>query len=422
MPDVLKSATLLVFAAAAILSVCCAGIASASPNPPGDGKADASPAIQTGLDALAEAGGVFNLPAGRYRLDHPINIPSGVTLAGTWQAPHHAEGKKGTILLGYAGKGTETGPPLIHLSPNSAIKGVTIFYPEQKLPEPYPYPWTIQGEGMHGSVMDITLVNCYKGIDFGEKSNELHYIRNVFGCPLKAGVHIDKCTDIGRIENVHFNPHYWQRSGEPGIPAWEDLMNYIFHNLVAFSIARSDWEFMHNTFCFGAKVGYRFYNSESGACNGNFLGIASDWAETAVLVEQTQPPGLLITNGEFVGGKGSHAVIDILPSHSGVVQLSNCAFWGPVEANVRVDGPGYVSLNQCNFVNWDKDRSGVPCIQALGGELNIANCMFREDKKQIELGPNVLTATILANRFAGSQRIVNRSHGDIQIANNVVRK
>lgn len=422
MTHVFKSALSLVFIAAAVAGALLPVRAWAAPDPKADGSADASSAIQAKLDALAGDGGVYSLPAGRYRLDHGISVPTGVTLAGTWQAPHHAEGRKGTILLGYAGKGREAGAPLIHLSPNSTLKGVTIFYPEQKLPDPFPYPWTIQGEGMHGSVIDVTLVNCYKGIDFGDKPNELHYIRNVFGCPLKAGIHIDQCTDIGRIENVHFNPHYWQRSGEPGIPSWENLLDYLFRNLIAFSIARSDWEFMQNTFSFGAKVGYRFYSSKAGACNGNFSGIAADWAETAVLVEQTQPPGLLITNGEFVGGKGSKAVIDVRPSHSGVVQLSNCAFWGPVETNVRVDGPGYVSLSQCNFVNWDANNTGAACVQAVGGEINIANCMFREDKSQIELQSGVLTATVLGNRFAGAQRIQNQSAGDVQIANNVTRK
>ena len=29
----------------------------------------------------------------------------------------------------------------------------------------------------------------------------------------KVGVHVDRCTDIGRIENVHFNPNSWTRSG-----------------------------------------------------------------------------------------------------------------------------------------------------------------------------------------------------------------
>ncbi len=388
----------------------------------GDGLKNDSAAIQKALDAAGKDGGEVFLPAGRYRLNSGLKVPAGVTLSGTWQAPHHAEHRKGTILLGYAGKGRESGEPLIHLSPNSAVKGITIFYPEQKLPKPFVYPWTIQGEGMHCSVMDVTLVNVFKGIDIGEKPNELHYIRNVFGCPLKAGVHIDKCTDIGRIENVHFNPHYWARSGEAGIPKWEDLLAYIYDNCVAFAIGRSDWEFISNTFSYGCKVGYRFYKSEAGACNGNFPGIAADWSRTCVLVEETQGAGLLITNGEFVGGTGSEAMIDVRPSCTGVTQLSNCAFWGPAERCLRIAGSGFMSVSQGNFVNWDPSAKQVPCVEALGGEINIANSFFREDKKQILLGESVKTAVITGNRFQGEARIENNSKGDVQISGNVVNR
>ena len=37
---------------------------------------------------------------------------------------HHAQLTKGTVILAYAGKGKETDPPLIGLSPSSGIKGI----------------------------------------------------------------------------------------------------------------------------------------------------------------------------------------------------------------------------------------------------------------------------------------------------------
>jgi hypothetical protein len=65
----------------------------------------------------------------------------------------------------------------------------------------------------------VTLTNPYQTIDVGTKWNELHLVRNVFACPLKIGVYIDQCTDIGRIENVHFNPNFWTRMAlKPGFP------------------------------------------------------------------------------------------------------------------------------------------------------------------------------------------------------------
>ncbi len=164
--------------------------------------------------------------------------------------------------------------------------------------------------------------------------------------------------------------------------------------------------------------GLQVLSERVGACNGNFLGIAADWAETCVVVEQTQPPGLLITNGEFVGGKGSKAVVDILPSHTGVVQFSNSSFWGPQEVVARSAGTGYLSLSQCNFTNWDTGGAGLPCVEAIGGELGISGCFFREKKQQITLGEGVATAVITGNRFSGEARIENRSKGDVQIGLN----
>jgi len=388
----------------------------------GDGKADDSKAIQKALDAAAAGGGGrVDLGVGRFRLDNPITVPEGVTLAGVWEAPHHAQLKKGTVLESYAGKGNESAPPLVTLNPSSAIKGITFFYPEQRVPETVAYPYTVRGKGMHCSVIDCTFVNPYKMIDFGTEWNELHYIRNVFGCPLKVGVHIDKCTDIGRIENVHFNPHYWMRSEAEGMPTWETLIKYLFTNLVAFEFARTDWEYVHNTFCFGAKVGYRFYKDSDGTVNGNFLGIGADWCETAVLVEDSQVPGLLITNGEFVGGEGAKEFMRIAPTHSGVVQMSNCSFWGPCATIATIEGPGSAGFSQCNFHNHGKPDDAWS-IDARSGDLTVQACRFGSNRPDIKLGKDVKTAVIMGNRFAQRKEIVNESQGDVQEGLNVVTK
>lgn len=388
----------------------------------GNGSVDDSAAIQKALDyAGANGGGVVELGTGRFRLDKGIKIPEGVTLQGVWEAPHHAQLSNGTVFEIYAGKNDENGAPLIALEPSAAVKGITFFYPEQKLPGVIPYPWTIQGHGMHGSIMDCTFVNPYKAIDFGTYPNELHYIRNCFGCPLKVGVHIDKCTDIGRIENVHFNPHYWFRAGSANVPDSNELIKYLGENLIAFEFARSDWEYVLNTFVFGAKVGYRFYTDKDGSVNGNFLGIGADWCGRAVLVEQCQMPGLLITNGEFVGSDKTDIFMEIAPSNTGVVQLSNCSFWGPASIIAKIAGSGTTSFNQCAFLNHGKDKAAYT-IDALSGDITIQACRFGIDKPDIRLGKDVKTAVISGNRFAKSKDILNESTGDVAEGLNVVSK
>ena len=414
-------ATLTAFALAASAAIASVDVKDYGAK--GDALTDDSAAIQKALDAAAAAGGgKVELGVGRFRLDSPLTVPEGVTLTGVWEAPHHAQLTKGTVLEIYAGKDKEGDPALITLSPSSAVKGITFFYPEQQVPDVVAYPYTISGKGMHCSVMDCTFVNSYKAIDFGTEWNELHYIRNCFGCPLKVGVHIDRCSDIGRIENVHFNPHYWMRAAESVRASWPALVKYLSENLVAFQFARTDWEYVHNTFCFGAKVGYRFYRSEHGTVNGNFLGIGADMCRPALLIEDCQPPGLLITNGEFVGGDKAKAFMEVRPTNAaGVIQLSNCSFWGPCATIALIEGTGSVSLSQCTFHNHGKPADGWT-IDARGGDLIVQGCRFGNERPDIKLGKDVKTSVIMGNRFTGKKQIENLSEGDVQEGLNVVRK
>src|SRR6266511_3687515 len=174
------------------------------------------------------------------------------------------------------------------------MKGVVIYHPNQKTNDvPEPYPWAIALRGKNPSVLQVELLNPYNGIDATQ--NERHLIRDVQGQPLRRGILVDQIHDIGRIENVHFNP-WWSRH--------EKLLQWQMKNGEAFSFGRTDWQYVFNTFCFGYQVGYKFIKTKDGVCNGNFLGIGADDCYTALVVEECAPYGLLISNGEFVSFHG----------------------------------------------------------------------------------------------------------------------
>ena len=224
----------------------------------GDGQADDTAALQAALEAAATKGPVCFVPAGHYRLNESLTVPPGVTLAGASGGTPHSEHPIGTVLLAFGGRGRPDAPPLVTLKPNAVVRNLTIHYPEQTLPEVVPYPWTIRGDGELCQVLDVTLTNPYQALDFGTCWNELHVIRNVFGCPLKTGVYIDQCTDIGRVENVHFNPNFWTRMKlKPGFPK-ADIKAYLEKNLVGFKIGKTDWEYISNSFVIFPLIGFHF--------------------------------------------------------------------------------------------------------------------------------------------------------------------
>ncbi len=391
----------------------------------GDGGTDDTEAFANALKAAAERGvSEVAAPPGLYRIGGALEIPHGISLSGSWKSPHHAQTvgpTTGTVILAVGGRGREDGPPLFLLNANAALRGLTIFYPEQSMREVVPYPWTIQGRGMHCTIENLTLVNAYQAVDFGTHHNELHVVRNVFGLALRRGIWVDNCTDIGRIENVHFNPHYWARSpwiGRGRGPDWNTLMNYLVANGEAFIFGRSDWEYVLNTFCYGYRVGYKFIPGRSGiGTNGNFLGIGADGGNIGLLAEAANPYGLLVTNGEFVAMRGPEPTEIVTgPDFRGVLQLNNCAFWGPAFRVARLQGPGTVSFNQCNFVQWNRTQ---PALRVEGGAVSVIGCRFQKAFPHIFIGEQVKGATLIGNLATGPFQVERHPDARVEMLANI---
>lgn len=374
----------------------------------GDGQTDETAAFQRALDVFGPEGGTLDVPKGQYKFAGSLTIPQGVTLRGAWKSVPAHNGCRdaglpkptddGTTFLVVGNAGTEDAPAFLRLNTNSVLQGVVLYWPEQIDDDvPTPYPWAIEMRGKNPAVLDVELLNPYNGIDASK--NERALIRNVHGQPLRRGIFVDAIYDIGRIENVHFNP-WW--SMKPKLFTWQ------MEHGEAFVFMRTDWHYVLNTFCFGYAVGYRFGGSETGLCNGNFQGIGADSCHTAVLIEKSANFGILITNGEFVAMKGENPTMVVSgPENFGSVRFANCAFWGPCEQIARLDGRGTIGFSDCEFCQWDRNDQGKPAIQIDGGDVLIRGCNFQMDKPQIAISKTASRVVATDNLVRGAVRIEN---------------
>lgn len=405
----------------------------------GNGRADDSLAIQNALNAAVERGGVCFLPEGSYRLNRSLTVPAGVTLKGSYEGIPHPMHPTGTVLNIYGGKGNIEAEPAIILSFNASIRNVVIHYPEQQAPpEVVPYPWTIQIRGQMCQVVEVAMTNPYLAIDAGTHPNELHLIRDVYACPLKIGIYVDRCTDVGRLENVHFNPNLWKRIGlEPKLPAppkgfqagedayWNGILQpYLKENLVGFKIGRTDWEYISNCFVIFAKQGFLFDDFGHGPGNALVTQSGSDIGPVAVQINRTQKhAGVQFSNCQFM------STVKIGPQNAGPVKISNSGFWVTKDTLEQVvnEGSGTVILNGCHFSDWDMSGQGAPCIRATNGRLILSQCDFSRSpvslmvapqKNAVSLEPGLIAGSMVGCLFH-SDTISNTSNAKVEMAANV---
>jgi hypothetical protein len=268
-------------------------------------------------------------------------------------------------------------------------------------------------------VLDVTMTNPYQAIDFGTCWNELHMIRNVFACPLKIGVYVDQCTDVGRVENVHFNPNFWTRmSLKPGFPN-ADIKAYSEKNLVGFKIGQTDWEYISNCFVIFPVVGFHFDDFGHGPGNAVVTQSGADICPTAVRVDRTQAhAGVQFVNGQFM------STLVVGEQNQGPVKLTNCGFWPVPETREQVVklGPSTLMLTSCHFAGWDGGNKGVACIRATGGRLMVNGCEFMAEGKQpVALKQGLKSAVVMGCLFRQEKAVADDSGAEVQIGLNTSR-
>lgn len=371
-----------------------------------DGVTDDTAAFQKALQRAAEVkGSTVFAPAGRYLIAGSLEIPAHTTLSGEYRGPGR---QRGTVLLSKFGKGRADGPGcIVATAGGCGVRGICIEYPDQsaEAAEPVPFPYAIQA-GPDARIEEIFLYNAYQGINLDGAHASL--VRNIWGEPLKTGIHADHIYDICRIENVHFWPYFTLN---------RPLRGWVQANGVAFEFGRSDWQYTFNTFCYGYRVGYRFFASKEvkekaypgGLTNGNFVGIGADCVGVALDIQDSFNIGISITNGEFApfGGTNCYGVL-LHDGNSGNITLVNCNFWAVAETLAEVRG-GSLSLVGCNIHEWNASKKeNWPAIRVTNGRLNVTGCTFNSGGLLAELQGLSTRASFTNNMGSATLRVISR--------------
>ena len=388
---------------------------------------DNTPAFQSALDEAGKCGGTVYAPPGKYRFEGSLSVPPAVTLRGSFgTVPAHngnrdaglpKPGDFGTVLTPFGGKGSEDGTPFITLNTSSALCGALVWYPDQtETGEPYPYPWCIAMRGKNPAIYDVELLNPYNAID--ASLNERHMIRRVYGQPLRRGIFIDRIYDIGRVEDVHFNP-WW--SMKP------DIYRFMVEHGEAFIIGRTDWEYMINCFSIFYQVGFRFSDFGGGPGNAVLTQCGHDIAPYTVVIESLQThAGVSFNNCQFMG---EFLVKD---SNTGPVRLNGCGFWGVgpsaqghlgMPSNLTLHGSGHAIVNGCHFTGWDAYppvKGTMPAINIDCKTAAVTACEFIDDKPcHIAISERVTGCAVTACHFSGGAKIRESRPGVAQIGFNM---
>ena len=201
-----------------------------------------------------------------------------------------------------------------------------------------------RGPGNVG-VRDCCLLNPYEAIKFVNAAR--HLVRNITGYPSKRGIYVDECYDIGHIENVHFWPFGVAYQPEDPFCKWVNTQG------VAFELARTDWQYIHNTFCFGYGVGYKFSKSSARQRQWEFPGPGRRFLPARGPGRAGATAWPADFERRICGRLGQHrsVCLEIGPEVEGTVSLANCSFWGPVDRCVWMrSAAGQFTASACHFV------------------------------------------------------------------------
>lgn len=354
---------------------------------------DVADKLQAALNEVkANGGGTVYLPAGRYLVESPITIPSGVELRGNWDVQHHTQGGGTALFTNYAGDGAGGGKSLVQIESNAGIRGFNIVQNnlvtgEFDATNPRPTPFLIQGQGPNVYVVNVTIVLGDKGIDLASYNTSGHYVDYFAGVVTRAGIWVGGGAEGGFIRNMQFNPHYGSRPPQErqGYPV-VNMMKYVQANCSQLKFADVKNQTIFNNFVYGSVYGIHFLKDAiTGKYPGEMIviGHGSDGCTFSLFVEDADKDTKIIgINSELVNTQIQGQAVRSYVRMGDEVNttkvhpdaqliLYNTAFWGSPTVGGIVNN-GIVRYQQANF-----QSPGDPAIDIRGGKAHVYSSYFQ---------------------------------------------
>ena len=360
---------------------------------------DVTAELQAALNSVKSAGGgTVYLPGGRYLVNNPITIPSGVELRGTWDVQHHTQSGGTGIFTNYdGGAAGENGPSLVQLKKGAGLRGLKIV--QQNIAtegysntNPRKTPFLIQGQGSDIYIVNVTIPLGDKGMDLASYNTSRHYVDFFTGVVTTAGIWVGGGAEGGFIRNMQFNPHYGTRlpQGGQGYPN-VGFTRYVQGRCSQLKFADVKNQTIFNNFVYGSLYGIHFLKDaitgkypgkmtvighgsdgcsyalfvEDGDENTKIIGINSELVNTAI---EGQEERAYVLVGDEVNTKKVHPNTQLI--------LYNSAFWGSPTEGAIINN-GIVRYQQANFQSLSaRGVENIVGIDVRGGKAHIYSSFF----------------------------------------------
>jgi hypothetical protein len=296
------------------------------------------------------------------------------------------------------------------------VNGLTIYYPNQSMPNPTSYPYTFEILGRYlgedgyisGTVQNVTMLNSYRGISAGkDNTHEMHALKNVKGTPLAMGIYLQDTADVGHVERIKFNGTYWANldsSLSATKPTLTTINAWTRLNGTGLQLGGVEWDQITQVSLSDYKTGVTFIRGRRIDTTAMFYDLTVLNSNVALNVDYLDNRiATVFSNCTLKANQGTNPIaVKVVENNGTSVLFNNCTIGGGASKAVEVTGNTMVNFQNTTFDSW----SGAYGITTAAGSLVVEGSNFAGlsgTTKGINLQPGTASAVVLQSSYPTGQ-------------------